>query len=145
MKSVTIHLPLRPVSEEQYAEAQRLMDTLDRNDAPFLVLVDAWRRMLGHQFWKEYDSQMPEEIQAIRLDRDTTIVTLPHEVFVELGMTIKAASPFRTTIVISLAGDMDFVIQTAPGLRRRQLRADRLSAGARLWRKARRGGSRIAQ
>jgi hypothetical protein len=37
-------------------------------------------------------------------------VFLPHEIFVELGMTIKASSPFRTTIVVSLANDLDFYV-----------------------------------
>jgi hypothetical protein len=31
------------------------------------------------------------------------IVTLPGEIFVELGLAIKKASPFRTTLVIELA------------------------------------------
>ena len=48
----------------------------------------------------------------VRLDRDTALVTLPHEVFVELGMAIKSGSPFRTTIVFSLANDLDFYIPT---------------------------------
>ena len=112
VRSVTIASPVRPVSDEQYAEARRLMETLDRNDKPFLTLVDAWRRMLGREFWEEYQGRLPQEVQAIRLDRDTAIITLPHEIFVELGMAIKAASPFRTTIVVSLANDMDFYIPT---------------------------------
>jgi hypothetical protein len=32
-------------------------------------------------------------------------VTLPAEIFVELGLAIKAASPFETTLVIELAND----------------------------------------
>ena len=59
-----------------------------------------------------HQGRLPQEVQAIRLDRDTAIVTLPHEVFVELGMAIKSASPFRTTIVVSLANDLDFYIPT---------------------------------
>jgi hypothetical protein len=33
------------------------------------------------------------------------IVALPSEVFVEFGLAIKAASPFKTTIVFELAND----------------------------------------
>ena len=75
-------------------------------------MVDAWRKMFRHEFWQKHGGKLPQEVQAIRLDRDTAIVTLPHEVFVELGMAIKSASPFRTTIVISLANDLDFYIPT---------------------------------
>ena len=83
---------------------------LDRDERPFLVVVDAWRKVFRHEYWRIHGGRLPQEVQAIRLDRDTAIVTLPHEVFVELGMAIKSASPFRTTIVISLANDLDFYI-----------------------------------
>ncbi|MDO5567405.1 MAG: hypothetical protein Q4G59_12160, partial [Planctomycetia bacterium] len=46
---------------------------------------------------------MPLEVQAYRLGPDTAIVTLPSEVFVDLGLAIKKASPFLNTMVIELA------------------------------------------
>lgn len=112
MKSVMIHAPVTPISDAEYAAASRLMETLDRNDAAFLVIVDAWRKVYRRQFWERHAGRLPQEIQAIRLDGNTALVTLPHEVFVELGMAIKAGSPFRTTIVVSLANDMDFYLPT---------------------------------
>ena len=112
MRSVTIQSPVTPISEAEYAAAKVLMEDLDRSHAPFLTIVDAWRKMFQHEFWQKHGGKLPQEIQAIRLDRDTAIVTLPHEVFVELGLAIKSASPFRATIVISLANDLDFYIPT---------------------------------
>jgi hypothetical protein len=112
MSSVTIQSPVTPVSDAEYAAAHKLMETLDQNGAEFLVIVDAWRKIFRHEFWRKHGGKLPQEVQAIRLDRDTAIVTLPHEVFVELGMAIKSASPFRTTIVVSLANDLDFYIPT---------------------------------
>jgi hypothetical protein len=112
MRSVTIHSPVTPITEAGYAAAKRLMENLDRGDAPFLTVVDAWRKMFQHEFWRKHGGRLPQEIQAIRLDRDTAIVALPHEVLVELGLAIKAASPFRTTLVVSLANDLDFYIPT---------------------------------
>jgi hypothetical protein len=50
-------------------------------------------------------SSLPLEVQVFRLNRDTAIVTLPGEIFVELGLAIKAASPFKTTLVIELANE----------------------------------------
>ena len=52
------------------------------------------------------------EVRVIRLSADTAIVTLPHEIFVELGLAIKQASPFRNTLVLSLCNDVDFYIPT---------------------------------
>ncbi len=112
MRSVTIRSPVSPVSEADYAAAKQLMETLDHNGEKFLVVVDAWRKILRHEYWQKHGGALPQEVQAIRLDRDTAVVTLPNEIFVELGMAIKAASPFRTTILVSLANDLDFYIPT---------------------------------
>ncbi len=43
---------------------------------------------------------------------DVAIVALPGEVFVELGMAIKKASPFATTLVIELANNSPAYIPT---------------------------------
>jgi hypothetical protein len=110
MCSRVIRSPVMRVSSEEYDAARKLMENLDRDEAPFLRVVDAWRKVFEHEFWQKHGGMLPQEVQAIRLDGDTAIVTLPHEVFVELGMAIKSASPFRTTIVISLANDLDFYI-----------------------------------
>ncbi len=45
---------------------------------------------------------LPVEVQVFRIGEDTAIVGLPGEVFVELGLAIKEASPFETTLVIEL-------------------------------------------
>ncbi len=112
MRSRVVRAPVKPLNPADYAAAKRLMENLDRTEAPFLTVVDAWRKMFQHEFWEKHGGQLPQEVQAIRLDRDTALVALPHEVFVELGMAIQAASPFRNTIVISLANDLDFYIPT---------------------------------
>jgi hypothetical protein len=46
------------------------------------------------------------EVQVIALGRDVAWVSFPGEVFVELGMALKTASPFPHTIVNELANDM---------------------------------------
>jgi hypothetical protein len=43
------------------------------------------------------------EVQVIALGHDLAWVSLPGEVFVELGLAIKAASPFKHTIIAELA------------------------------------------
>ena len=47
--------------------------------------------------------RLPVEIHIFRIDSETAIVTLPGEVFVELGLAIKQGSPFANTMVIELA------------------------------------------
>src|SRR5205814_6960920 len=57
-------------------------------------------------------SNWPLEVQVIRLDAETAIVCLPCEIFVELGLAIKKASPFKNTIVISICNDRPSYVPT---------------------------------
>ena len=43
------------------------------------------------------------EVQVVTLGPDLAFVALPGEVFVELGLSLKAASPFKNTIVAELS------------------------------------------
>jgi neutral ceramidase len=52
------------------------------------------------------------EVQVFRLDSDTAIVGLPCEIFVELGLAIKAQSPFKKTIVMSICNDRPSYVPT---------------------------------
>lgn len=112
VRSRTVEAPVSPLTDVEFSEAMVLLEALDRHDAPFLSVVDAWRKAYRKTYWDKYQGRLPEEVQVFRLDADTAIVTLPHEVFVELGIAIKASSPFRTTIVVSLANDTDFYVPT---------------------------------
>ncbi len=50
------------------------------------------------------------EVQVVTLGPDLAFVALPGEVFVELGLSLKAASPFKNTIVAELAnGSVGYV------------------------------------
>ena len=55
----------------------------------------------------------PMEVQVFRLDAETAIVCLPCEIFVELGLAIKQASPFRNTLVIEICNDRPSYVPTA--------------------------------
>lgn len=112
MRSETVFAPFPKVSPERFQQARSLLANQDAVPAPFLTLVRAWRDCHRYRHQLRYGDKKPLEVQALRLDRDTAIVSLPHEVFVEIGISIKAASPFRNTIVISLANDVDYYIPT---------------------------------
>lgn len=68
-----------PTFYEQ-VKAYRILDVADRNGKPFDV-----------------------EVQVFSLGKEIAWVALPGEEFVELGLSIKAVSPFRQTNVIELA------------------------------------------
>ncbi len=112
VRSAFVLAPVTPISETEFEAAEKVMETLDQNGAAFLVVVDAWRKIFRKQFWERHAGRLPQEVQAVRFDADTALVTLPHEIFTELGIAIKAASPFRRTIVVSLANDLDIYIPT---------------------------------
>lgn len=46
--------------------------------------------------------KIPLEVQTFQIHEDLAVVGLPGEVFVELGLAIKKASPYKHTIVIEL-------------------------------------------
>ncbi len=52
-------------------------------------------------------------VQAVTLDADTAIVAIPGEVFVEIGLAIKKASPFKYTAVVELSGQNVSYVPTA--------------------------------
>ena len=93
--SHTAFAPFRPVNKARYDEALRQLRDQKALRLPFLTVVAAWRDCHRYRHGQLYDRKKPLEVQAIRLDTNTAIVTLPHEVFVELGLAIKATSPFR--------------------------------------------------
>ena len=43
------------------------------------------------------------EVQVIALGNEIAWVSLPGEIFVELGLSIKAGSPYQQTIIVELA------------------------------------------
>jgi neutral ceramidase len=57
--------------------------------------------------WAGVGDHLPVEVQAIGLGDEVGIVCLPGEIFVELGLAIKQASPFKTTLVIELSNAVE--------------------------------------
>jgi neutral ceramidase len=55
---------------------------------------------------------VPMEVQVFRLVADTALVCLPDEIFVELGLAIKKASPFKRTLVMTVCNDRPSYVPT---------------------------------
>ena len=107
-----INVPLQSFSEEDLAWAKgvKASSLSGKSEEPserqqFLDNVKK-RRIL----WLDEQKQkgiisMPLDVQVYRLSNNTAIVTLPGEMFVEHGLTIKNFSPFENTIVVELANN----------------------------------------
>lgn len=69
------------------AETVCILETLDKKDKPLLA-----------------------EVQVIAISGDVAIVALPGEIFVELGLALKKASPFKHTLIAELSnGSIGYV------------------------------------
>jgi len=118
-----VRLPLQHSTTEQLARSKQLLrDIQEGKKADFYEHVDAYKRVLVEQLRGGHDvdetmslissgltvskansgDALPVDVQVITLGREVALVALPGEVFVEYGLQIKAASPFRTTFVVEM-------------------------------------------
>ena len=108
VRSTTLQMPFQQATPAQVADARAVMEKFDDHNTAFLAKVAAVRTLdlAGH------GPTGPMEVQVIRLDAETAIVCLPCEIFVELGLAIKKASPFKHTLVISICNDRPSYVPT---------------------------------
>ena len=111
MRSQFIYAPLQEYSEAELAWANdenakplhKESAFLERRRRLKIRSLERLRRTeaiaptVEREGWK-----LPVEVQVIGIGNELAIVGLPGEVFVELGLAIKKASPFKTTLVIEL-------------------------------------------
>ncbi len=103
-----VTVPLRKVSDTQVTAARANAPKIGTSDLPFLTQVETVTTLdLASR-----GSTLDAEVQVFRLNRDMAIVLLPGEIFVELGLAIKQASPFKHTLVIELSNDNPAYIPT---------------------------------
>lgn len=103
---VTVSLQRFAPDERQRAEEQ--MALVGSRELPFLDQVRAYKILSLAARGPTIDL----EVQVFRVAADTAVVLLPGEVFVELGLAIRKASPFRTTLVVELVNDCPHYIPT---------------------------------
>jgi hypothetical protein len=101
--SAWVDLPSATVTPEEVAEARQfLAQAKDDRNANFMKKVRAYRALdLAAQDGKPYRV----EVQVISLGRDIAWVSLPGEVFTELGLAMKKRSPFPYTFPVYLANE----------------------------------------
>ncbi|MBG87276.1 MAG: hypothetical protein CMO80_10300 [Verrucomicrobiales bacterium] len=96
-----IRLDYRKPSEQQIAEAKKVLATKNKDELarlPRLAQNYASRTIQA----SERSGQLTIKLQAIRIG-DIAVVGIPFETFVEIGLELKAKSPFEQTMVIGLA------------------------------------------
>ena len=102
-RSEIVELGLPEITPQQLEEAKRTVETAkDDRGANFMKLVRAYRALdvAGRE-----GRPHRVEVQAITLGKDVAWVSVPGEVFVELGLAIKKRSPFVQTHVVELGNE----------------------------------------
>ncbi|MCI0699815.1 MAG: neutral/alkaline non-lysosomal ceramidase N-terminal domain-containing protein [Planctomycetia bacterium] len=103
VSSEMVELELPAITADDRAKAKLVIADVEKVTKPapkFLDQVQAFKvsdvsRRLGKPF--------QVEVQVISLGEDLAWVSLPGEIFVELGLQIKRGSPFRQTMIAELA------------------------------------------
>ncbi len=100
VRSTIVNLPLRELTATDLDEAREVVRQTRAGEAKFMDQVKAFRVLDV----KGRDQKPHEvEVQVITLGPEIAFVSLPGEIFVELGLAIKAASPFKYTFIVELA------------------------------------------
>ena len=104
--STTVDLPLRRPSEAEIARARQVIASGTRMTmvpGAGLEVVQAHRVVALADHWT--GTHHRTEVQALAVGDELAIVGLPGEVFAELGLDLRARSPFPHTLVLGLANE----------------------------------------
>lgn len=130
VKSRVVNVPLQDASKEEVAKSLTVLAAAAKKEkVDFFEHVTAYKKLIldqlrhrepyaatsEHITWGLSRSlagigeTLPLEVTIVTLGREVGIVCLPGEVFVELGLAIKQASPFKTTLVIELSNHVESI------------------------------------
>jgi len=130
VKSRVVSLPLQGATADEVSRATQVLTAAQKKEkVDFFDHVTAYKKVMLDQMlhrtphvkgeeWLTWGlsrslggigDTLPTDVTVITLGRDVAIVCLPGEVFVELGMAIKQASPYRTTLVIELSNCVETI------------------------------------
>ena len=102
----SIELPVRMVTEKEFAQAEAFCDAIANEEEPDprLGLERMWNRQTVERYKRQStDPYYTMELHTIRLG-DVAICTNPFELYTEYGVRIKARSKAVETFIIQLAG-----------------------------------------
>ncbi len=100
VRSAIVKLPLASVTEADSTTANEVYARILDPKTTFPEQVNAFKVL---DIVKRKGLPLEVEVQVIAVGQDLAFVSLPGEVFVELGQSIKQASPFKYTMIVELA------------------------------------------
>ncbi len=107
-RAETFTLPRRKITDEEVTQARQLYSQMEKGKKFAIPVLANAVCVLETQANK--DKPLEAEVQVIAFSDDLAIVSLPGEIFVELGLAIKKASPFKHTFIAELAnGSIGYV------------------------------------
>lgn len=128
--SKVVHLPLQDATRAEVDRSVKILkianqggkvDFFDHVTAYKKLILDQFRHCEPHVKTAEHitwglsrslsgiGETLPVDVTVMTLGNDVAIVCLPGEVFVELGLAIKQASPFPTTIIVELSNAVETI------------------------------------
>ena len=96
LRSQMVTLRRRTYSADEIADSRRI--ALRMSDPQFDTSTKARAVCILDTVAKQ-DEPLDVEVQAIAVGEELAIVALPGEIFVELGLSLKNASPFKRTFI----------------------------------------------
>ena len=100
VRTEVVPLALYEIKPGELEESRRVAVAFGKDKPSFMEKVKAFKVL---DVAAREGTPLEAEVQVIALGDDVAWVSLPGEVFVELGMEIKRRSPFRHTIIAELA------------------------------------------
>jgi len=109
--STPVKLPLPKFTEAQIEEAKTIARKMSD---PKIGTVEKAKAFCILDVVAREGAPLEVEVQVIALSDEMAVVSLPGEIFVELGLAIKKASPFKHTFIAELANGSIGYIPNAP-------------------------------
>lgn len=130
VRSKVVSLALQDATQDEVARSIQILDAARRKEkVEFLDHVTAYKKLMldhyrhrepfaeadDHISWGQsrtlagIGDKLPVDVTVFALGQDVAMVFLPGEVFVDLGLAIKRASPYRTTMVIELSNCVETI------------------------------------
>jgi hypothetical protein len=114
IRSKEVNVPLQSFTNEDLTWAKKLDNTALSSKSEkiderrqFLNSIRKKRILWLNKQKEKGIASLSLDIQVFRLSKNTAIVTLPGEMFVEHGLILKNHSPFDKTIVVELANNCE--------------------------------------
>lgn len=110
VSSAIVELARPPVTADDAVRAKQVLAELEKQAKPAPKFLDQVQAFKVLDVSERLGKPLQVEVQVISLGDDLAWVSLPGEIFVELGLQIKNGSPFRQTMIAELAnGSVGYV------------------------------------